>query len=296
MNGVIGVAGLLCASALCTAAMAQQPLVQTQPNDRMVSAPVVVQSGTVIGPQTTADTSIPTAAPVTSIATAAPQAAPFRPAPLGTYMETTADKRVVIAKNGYLMITDVNGRRDESIAMFTDGLGGGQIYPPGIPAQFWPLEVGKSVTFNYGANGPLSVTTRVLRTETITVPAGTFFTYVVERRVHPSSDFREDVATYWYAPSVGYPVKFVENRLSGAARRPYDMVSIVLPHPLDGTIPVTTPGDSPDRRAQFCSQNGTAIQMPDGRSIAVPCVTYVEAHLPAYTAWLNSSQAAGMPR
>jgi hypothetical protein len=163
-----------------------------------------------------------------------------------------------------------------------------------VPTQFWPLQVGRSVTFNYGANSPLSVTTRVLRTETITVPAGTFFTYVVERRTHPMNDFREDVATYWYAPSVGYPVKFVENKLSGASRRPYEMVSVVLPHPIGG-IPITTPGDSPDRRAQFCSQNGTSIALPDGRAMAVPCVTYVEAHLPAYTAWLNG-QAAGVPR
>ncbi len=294
MNRLIGLAGALCAGAICTGAAAQQPLVPTNPNERVVTAPVVVTSGQVIGPQTDVQNNVETRAPVTTIATAAPQPAPYRPAPLGTYMETSADKRVVIAEAGYEITLDVNGRRDTAIAMLTDGLGAGQVYPPGIPAQFWPLQVGKQVTFNYGANGPLSVTARTLRTETITVPAGTFFTYVIERRLHPNSEFREDIATYWYAPSVGYVVKFSERKLSGASRPPFEMVSVVLPHPVDGTIPVTTPGDSPEKRAEFCNQHGTTISLPDRRMIAVPCVTYVQAHLPVYTAWLNG-QAAGVP-
>ena len=44
------------------------------------------------------------------------QPAPFNPAPLGTYIQTTADQRVVITKSGYLMTTEINGRRDTSIA------------------------------------------------------------------------------------------------------------------------------------------------------------------------------------
>ena len=293
MNRLIGLAGALCAAAVWTGAAAQQPLVQTSPTDRLIQAPVVLDSGQVL--TAPPNEQYPTTAPVAAVTPATPQPAPFKPAPLGTYMKTTADQRVIITQNGYLITREINGKRDTSYAMLTDGLGENQqVFPPGTPAQFWPLEVGKKVTFNYGAGSPLSVTARVLRTETITVPAGTFYTYVIERRTHSVSDFREDVATYWYAPSVGDVVKFQEVRQSGASRKPYEMVQLVLPHPVANTIPVTTPGDTAERRAEFCNQHGTALAMPDGRSVAVPCVTYVEANLPSYTSWLNG-QAAGVP-
>ena len=296
MNGMIGFLGCcLCAGALCTGAAAQQPLAQGQPSYGIVSAPVVIASGQVIGTQTSVPSNAQTR--TVEIATAAAQPAPYRPAPLGTYIETSADQRTVIAQSGYTTTTDINGRPDTSVAMLTDGLGGaGQVFPADAPAQLWPLQVGKSVTFSYAAYGPLTVTASVLRTETITVPAGTFYTYVIERRLHPNSEFRQDIATYWYAPSVGSVVKFAEKKPVGTSRRPYEMVSIVLPHPLEGSFAVTTPGDTADRRAQFCEQNGTSIALADGRSKAVPCMTYVAAHLPAYTAWLNSSQTTGMPR
>ena len=164
--------------------------------------------------------------------------------------------------------------------------------PPNTPASFWPLEVGKSVTFNFGADAPIAVTARVLRTETITVPAGSFYTYVIERRDHTMSDFSESVATFWYAPSVGTVVKFEERRAKGRSRPAFELAGIVLPHPLDGAIPVTTPGDTPDKRAEFCKQHGTALNMPNGRSIAVPCITYVEANLPTYQSWLGNAAAS----
>jgi hypothetical protein len=189
---------------------------------------------------------------------------------------------------------DINGRRDTSIAMLTEGLGGGQVYPPGTPGEFWPLQVGKQVTFNYGAGSPLSVTARVLRTETITVPAGTFFTYVVERRSHPSNDFSESVSTFWFAPSVGTVVKQVNNSTSAGSRGSFDATAIVLPHPLNG-IPVTIPGDTPEKRAAFCAQHGTTLSMSSGQAIPVPCITYVQTHLAAYGSWLNGGEAASVP-
>ena len=298
MNRVFGLAGVVCATALATVAMAQQPgvepLVPTPPNQHVVpSDPVVIQSGKVETPQV-ANTA-PMATPPNYVSTSEAQAAPYKPAPLGTYIETTADKRTIITETGYLITQDVNGRRDTSIAMLTEGLGGGQVYPPGVPAEFWPLQVGKQVTFNYGAGSPLSVTARVLRTETITVPAGTFFTYVIERRSHPATNFDEAVATFWYAPSVGTVVKATSYvPLGGGGIRPYEAVAIVLPHPLNG-IPVTIPGDTAAKRAEFCAQRGTTLSMPNGQAMPVPCITYVQTHLAAYGSWLNGGEAASVP-
>lgn len=301
MNRLLGFAGVLCAAALSTAAHAQQPLEPIAPNQHVVpSDPVVVKQGEVVtAPQGTspqvATTTPGSEVPAQYVATATPQAAPYKPAPLGTYIQTTADKRVIITETGYMITSEVNGRRDTSIALLTEGLGGGQVYPPGTPAQFWPLQVGKEVTFNYGASSPLHVSARVLRTETITVPAGTFYTYVIERRSHPSTSYDEAVATFWYAPSVGTVVKATSYvPLGGGGIRPFEATQIVLPHPLNG-IPVTTPGDTAAKRAAFCAQRGTTISMPNGQALPVPCVTYVETNLAAYSAWLNGGEAASVP-
>jgi hypothetical protein len=303
MYRVFGLTGVVCATALATVAMAQQPvqpLVPTPAGQHIIpSDPVVIKSGEVVTTPQAATPQVATTAPAGTtppeyVATTVAQAAPYKPSPLGTYIETTADKRVIITETGYDIIMDVNGRRQTSIALLTDGLGSDQVYPPGTPAQFWPLQVGKEVTFNYGAGSPLHVTARVLRTETITVPAGTFFTYVVERRSHPSADFSESVSTFWYAPSVGAVVKQVNNSSATGSRGSFEATSIVLPHPLNG-IPVTIPGDTAAKRAEFCAQRGTTLAMPSGQSIPVPCITYVQTNLAAYGAWLNGGEAASVP-
>ena len=299
MNRVFGLAGVVCATALATAAMAQQsgvqPLVPTAPNQHIVpSDPVVIQSGKVETAPQVANTAPMGTTPPEYVATDSAQPAPYKPAPLGTYIQTTADKRVIITETGYEMIMDVDGRRQTSIAMLTDGFGRDQVYPPGAPAAFWPLQVGKEVTFNYGAGAPLHVTVRVLRTETITVPAGTFFTYVVERSSHPSNDFATSVSTFWYAPSVGTVVKQVNNSMSTGSRGSFEATAIVLPHPLNG-IPVTIPGDTAAKRAEFCAQRGTTLSMANGQAIPVPCITYVQTHLAAYGSWLNGGEAASVP-
>lgn len=293
MNRVLGFAGALCAAALASAAaQAQQPLVQTGPSQHIiVTQPVVVSSGKVVTPQVAATAPNEVIPPV-QVATAAPEPAPWKPAPLGTYVKTTADQRVVITKTGYDMVTDINGRRQSSVGFLTEGLGAGPIDRPGVIAEFWPLQVGKSISFNYGSNDVISVEARVLRTETITVPAGTFYTYVIQRRSHPVSSFSESVDTFWYAPSVGTIVKAAIYG-PGAGVRPFEAVSVVLPHPLNG-IPVTVPGDTAAHRAAFCAQRGTNLALPNGESMPVPCVTYVQANLAAYQTWLNG-EAASVP-
>ncbi len=285
MNRLLALAVTLGTVGICTGAAAQQPLAPTLPGQQIVTVPMVISSGQVLDGRTQTQAAVQTA----TVQPAEAEPAPYKPAPLGTYIETTADKRLIIGKNGYNTIYTVNGRRELSFALLTDGFGGEQVYPPQALESFWPLSVGKDVTFNIGAGNPSSVNLRVLRTETITVPAGTFYTYVIQRRSHGVSSSTEDVATYWYAPSVGTMVKFSEQRAYGRSRPAFEATQIVLPHPLNGVIPVTTPGDTPERRAQFCTQTGTTLHLANGQSIVVPCVTYIQADLGAYQRWLSAN-------
>jgi hypothetical protein len=288
MKRVFGFSGVLGAGlCLCTAASAQTPL---PPGERLVTIPVIINQGNAMVARPTADPQVvadPAAPPVN---TAAPQPAPFRPAPVGTIIETTIDHRLVRTVNGYDVTYDMGNKRDTTHALLTDGFGGAQFYPPRDVEALWPLEVGKSTTFNVTAGGSRTVRARVLRTETITVPAGTFFTYVIERRDY-GIDYGETIATNWYAPSVGAVVKFHEHSAWGRARPAYEVAAIVLPHVLSNAIPVTTPGDTPDRRAEFCRERGTVMDMPNGQRLLVDCLTFVQADLPAYQAWLQ-----GRPR
>ncbi len=306
MYRAIGLLGALAAT-VCGSAIAAAQDTTTTTDRRMVTTPVIVTNGgtMVARPELEATTAVPMpppadanaamptttttapgAAPAAAINTAAAEPAPFRPAPVGTLIETTVDNRLVRTVNGYDVTYDIGTRRDTSRALLTDGFGNGQIYPAGVVESFWPLQVGKSITFNIDAGGPRTVNARVLRTETITVPAGTFYTYVIERRDH-GMDGKENIADMWYAPSVGTVVKFQEQAFSRRARPAYEAKAIVLPHVLTGAVPVTTPGDTPDRRAQFCRENGTMMKLPNGQQLAVDCLTYVQAELPAYRNWLQ---------
>lgn len=269
MNRIAALAGILLA-ATASGLSAQQ------------LTPAVVPQGTVValapeGILTASDT-----------VTTAPMTGTFDPAPLGTFIETTADKRTVRYINGYDITYDIDGRWHPTRAFITDGLDQQKIYPARNVEALWPLEIGKTTTFN--VEGARAITARVVRTETIRVPAGNFFTYVIERRDRDLAQGPDNLATYWYAPSVGTVVKFQEqvNR-AGRPRPAYEVVSIVLPQPRTGTIPVATPpGDSAEARAQYCSQHTTAVRLPDGREMFVNCFTYTQARILDYTAWLQT--------
>lgn len=224
--------------------------------------------------------------------TDAAQPAPFKPAPRGTFIQTTRDHRTVHFVNGYDVSYDLGGGRwTGSTALITDGISG-RVTPPGAAAALWPLEVGKKVSFSVDTGGAVrTVDARVLRTETITVPAGRFFTYVIERQDKVIGDTGINTARYWYSPSVGTMVKFEEEvRRAGRARPAWELAAIVLPQPLD-VPPVAVPGDSPENRAQFCRERGTMLQLPNGTSLNVSCLTYVQAELIPYRGWLESRGA-----
>lgn len=244
--------------------------------------PAVVPQGTVVA---LAPEGILTA---TDTVTTAPAPGVFNPAPLGTFIETTADKRTVRYHNGFDVTYDIDGRWIPTRGFITDGLDQQKIYPVANVDALWPLEIGKSTTFN--VDGARAITARVVRTETIRVPAGNFFTYVIERRDRDTQQGPDNMATYWYAPSVGTVVKFEEKVMRAGRPRPaYEVVSIVLPQPRSGTTPVATPpGDSAEARAAYCAQHTTAVRLPDGREMFVNCFTYTQARILDYTAWLQA--------
>ncbi len=269
MNRIVALAGIILA-ATASGLSAQQ------------LTPAVVPQGTVVA---LAPEGLLTA---TAADTTAPQPAIFNPAPLGTFIETTVDKRTVRYLNGFDMTYEIDGRWVPTRAFITDGLDQPKIYPVRNVDTLWPLEIGKSTTFN--VEGVRSITARVVRTETIKVPAGEFFAYVIERTDRDLSAGPDNKATYWYAPSVGTVVKFAEqvNR-AGRPRPAFEMVSIVLPQPRFGTVPVATPpGDSADARAQYCREHSTLVRLPDGREMYVNCFTYTQAHILDYTKWLQT--------
>ena len=105
--------------------------------------------------------------------------------------------------------------------------------------RFWPFTVGKSLTMRskrfVGAASTLKAswekaahtTTivqrwRVLRRETITVPAGRFDTIVVERRWElldlEGKRFEAGTRLFWFAPSIGWIVKLEFEITEGDAK------------------------------------------------------------------------------
>jgi hypothetical protein len=82
--------------------------------------------------------------------------------------------------------------------------------------SFWPLQVGKSITIQWSgassvgaASGVWYYTFKVQRQEKVRVAAGEFDTFVVtQTESGTGSNGFTGVSTYWYAPQVGYIVKF----------------------------------------------------------------------------------------
>lgn len=91
-------------------------------------------------------------------------------------------------------------------------------------ARIWPLRVGREARVAT-ARGPLrwEWRFRVVGTERVRVPAGTFDTYVVEavevatRTANPTAE--PQVTTFWYAPENGTVVRFVIGTLGRVVRR-----------------------------------------------------------------------------
>ncbi|HXA69814.1 MAG TPA: hypothetical protein VNW24_05155, partial [Stellaceae bacterium] len=99
--------------------------------------------------------------------------------------------------------------------------------------RFWPIELGKPVRFveAVGNQRWLHVMSAV-RVETVSVPAGLFRTFVVERTMQSLEPGARPAATYtyWYAPDAGAIVK-TELR-PGDGRRAIAEEADVIGYPL----------------------------------------------------------------
>jgi hypothetical protein len=117
---------------------------------------------------------------------------------------------------------DALHRRTVHSAGFFEPHDGGR-YDRAAVERFWPLRVGKQVTFVERApDGDWLHTLRAVRGEIVTVPAGSFDTFVVERatsglgRTHFFATY-----TYWYAPAAGAIVR-AEIRQAGTSPAPIE--------------------------------------------------------------------------
>jgi len=113
--------------------------------------------------------------------------------------------------------TDESGNARERYAVFVDGFGR---YARKEMDSLWPLKVGSRAEFEIIDTSPVQQSEKylqrnfresfsVVRQESISVPAGTFDTLVVEWReqsmgIHTAT---EVLITLWYAPQPGYIVK-----------------------------------------------------------------------------------------
>ena len=107
-----------------------------------------------------------------------------------------------------------------------------------------PLAPGKSVEFDIsgpvarGGSAAIHNVVKVLRAETVQVPAGRFETLVVEWNERNLSQGSRSagtaswIRTYWYAPSLGFVVKFdyrEEGPVTPQRNQPWELKSISRP-------------------------------------------------------------------
>ena len=230
--------------------------------------------------------------PQGSINTTVAQPAPWAPAPAGSVIDTTADRRAVQLVNNFDIVYDVNGARRTSHGMFLNSDEAGWSGRQSVEG-LWPLQVGKSVSYSVDTErGTRNDVMRVLRTEVINVPAGAFYTYVVEKRERPPLTSAERVTTMWYAPSVGAVVK-QEESTGELSRKPivrYEMARMQMPAVLPGSVVIasTARPDTPEMRTLFCQERGTIVRYADGRTATLDCTGFIGAVRPTYEQWLAS--------
>jgi hypothetical protein len=159
----------------------------------------------------------------------------FAPPSVGTRFATVS--------GGYFQVMAIDGMNITTVnaANRTAKWLGGFLYIPNqvdrtMIETIWPLEPGKSVTFEEHASNSdawrHSVT--VVRRETLQTPAGTFDTFVIEERIQslsPAQGNLDATKTYWYAPAAKWAVKRSMVQRSGPPldSAPYLVSAITVP-------------------------------------------------------------------
>lgn len=159
--------------------------------------------------------------------TAEPAPAPFKALPEGTFMvweNADTGKRVqgIVGRTHGLIVSWIwEGRNFSSFAhICMDCVAAGVSPDGGVLGQLFPLQVGKAVSFTRRWAGEAwRDRIEVQTTERVTVPAGTFDTFVLLRvSEQVGGEWRAEQRT-WYAPELGWVVKFEGFNNQGAGER-----------------------------------------------------------------------------
>jgi len=147
--------------------------------------------------------------------------AEWKPVPEGTTLtfvnaEGKEEARKITAVNGFgLAYASASGKKREDFALLVtlaeernETIDDSYKKKAG---DLWPLAIGKTTTFYHrGITGAdswqVSDNTKVTGMEEVSVPAGTFKTFIINTAMDNSPWF-EGKRTCWYAPDVGYCVR-----------------------------------------------------------------------------------------
>jgi hypothetical protein len=153
--------------------------------------------------------------------------APFKALPEGTRMvweNLDSGKRVqgIVGRTNGMIVSWIWEKRSFSsfAHVCMDCVAAGVTPDGGALGQLFPLEVGKAVSFTRRwAGAAWRDRIEVLGVERVTVPAGTFDTFVLLRSSEQlGSDWRAEQRT-WYAPELGWVVKFEGFNTRGGGER-----------------------------------------------------------------------------
>ncbi|HUN47891.1 MAG TPA: hypothetical protein VMU85_15275 [Stellaceae bacterium] len=194
----------------------------------------------------------PTAAPAQPAAPGPSAPLAFTCPPKGTVVrfDTGAILTFGAADGFRCAYTDNYGRKGEKVAGFADDA---RLLDMGL-ARLWPLTIGGEQKFDavlpFSSSSTGKVVTRerysVLRRETVTVPAGTFNTVLVEWEEYSNTDggIYDGHRLFWYAPELGIAVKSTVRIMTSYSGR-VDHMTFVGSSPVVGdyqAIRITRPG------------------------------------------------------
>ena len=151
---------------------------------------------------------------------------------VGHRADGTLRKTRVLGSDGYAVTLERDGERITRLP-FCHACGHPRDEPVETAryAQLWPLEVGKSVTFQRTRERDGTVwvhTVRVTGTETVEAEVGTFEAYVVEQEVGGAGGNRwHGTRTDWYVPELRWNVKSEWQGSDGDSGR-WEMAAIAL--------------------------------------------------------------------
>lgn len=181
-------------------------------------------------------------------AAAAEEEQEFRCPRAGTVIEFTNGGKITFSdQDGFWCVgTSARGQPFRFYAMLA---GVGSRYVENHVEQIWPLRIAKEISFtlkssstNIGggitADTPFWYTEKfeVARRERITVPAGTFDTWVIEHHEDVARPTFSATTLLWYAPDVGYIIKYSFHIARGSGKdSAYEAMAISSPPPVAAT-------------------------------------------------------------